>query len=283
MSIKRRTYQGCSALVTGGSSGIGLATAALLASQGANVWLIARDVEKLKAAQKTVEGARSNPSQRVGFTSSDLSKVDEARSAIDQVVQAIGVPDVVINSAGISHPGYAQEISLDMFHEVVDVDFFGTVHVVQLLLPEMIKRRSGNIVNISSVAGFMGVFGYSAYGAAKYAIRGYSEVLRAELKPFGIGVSVVFPPDTDTPQLAYENTIKPMETKELSGNAGLMSAEAVAKSILKGVRQGRFAILPGSESKLYYWLTGWLGGGLYPVMDMMIAQAQKKKLKGQQP
>jgi 3-dehydrosphinganine reductase len=141
----------------------------------------------------------------------------------------------------------------------------------------MIKRRSGHIVNISSVAGFMGVFGYAAYGAAKYAVRGYSEVLRAELKPYNIGVSVVFPPDTDTPQLAYENQFKPMETRELAGNAAVLSPETVAETILKGIIRKRFAILPGSESKLYYRLTGWLGSGLYPIMDMMIAQAQKKK------
>jgi 3-dehydrosphinganine reductase len=126
------------------------------------------------------------------------------------------------------------------------------------------------------MAGFMGVFGYAAYGAAKYAVRGYSEVLRAELKPLGIGVSVVFPPDTDTPQLAYENQFKPMETKELAGNAGVMSPDAVATAIIKGVAKKQFLILPG-ESKLYYRLTGWMGGAMYPIMDYLIAQAQHKK------
>jgi 3-dehydrosphinganine reductase len=281
MTTNKQLFRNKSALVTGGSSGIGLATGCLLASQGAHVWLMARNTDRLKVAVKSLEAARVDPAQRFGFSALDVSDETQVSKAVKQVIQEFGVPDVLINSAGITYPGYVQDLSLEIFRQMMDTDYFGTVNLVQAFLPEMIKRRSGHIVNISSVAGFMGVFGYSAYGAAKYAVRGYSEVLRAELKPYNIAVSVVFPPDTDTPQLAYENGFKPMETRELAGNAPVMSPEKVAETILKGIIRKRFAILPGSESKLYYRLTGWLGGGLYPIMDMMIAQAQKKKEKSQ--
>ncbi len=279
--MTKQTFAQKFALVTGGSSGIGLATAKLLAAQGASVWLIARDAEKLKSALQVVEAARQDPGQRFGTTSVDVADEKQVGAAIHQIVESVGVPDIIINSAGATYPGYAQEISLEVFHNLMDVNYFGTVHVTQALLPAMIARRSGSIVNISSVAGFMGVFGYSAYGATKYAVRGYSEVLRAELKPYGIHVAIAFPPDTDTPQLAYENEFKPMETKELAGNAGVMSAEAVGETILKGISSKRFAILPGSESQTFYVLSGLLGGALYPIMDYMIAQAQKKKAKKQ--
>jgi 3-dehydrosphinganine reductase len=139
----------------------------------------------------------------------------------------------------------------------------------------MIKRGSGHIVNISSIAGFLGVYGYTAYGASKYAVRGFSDVLRAEMKPLGIQVSVVFPPDTDTPQLAYENQFKPPETKELAGNAHAVSPEIVAKAILRGVARRQYVIIPGFEGKLYYWLGGLVGTGLYPIMDLMVAQARR--------
>jgi 3-dehydrosphinganine reductase len=102
-------------------------------------------------------------------------------------------------------------------------------------------------------------------------------VLRAELKPLGIRVSIVFPPDTDTPQLAYENQFKPPETKILSGTAGVLSPQQVAKEILRGVARGQYVILPGSEMKLLYRLNGLLGNAVYPLMDWMIRSARRKK------
>jgi 3-dehydrosphinganine reductase len=140
----------------------------------------------------------------------------------------------------------------------------------------MIERKSGYIVNISSMAGFLGVFGYTAYGASKYAVRGFSDALRAEMKPHGIGVSVVFPPDTDTPQLSYEKQFKPAETKELTGSGGMMDPERVAKIILSGIERGKYLILPGIENKIIYRLSGILVNTVYPVMDWLIAQAQNK-------
>ena len=109
----------------------------------------------------------------------------------------------------------------------MDINFFGTVNIVRAAIKDFIKRGSGNIVNVSSIAGVIGVFGYTAYGASKYAIRGFSDTLRAEVKPLGINVNIVFPPDTDTPQLAYETQFKPFETKVISGTAGLTSPDKV--------------------------------------------------------
>ena len=106
----------------------------------------------------------------------------------------------------------------------MDLNYFGTVNMVKALLPAMLERGSGHIVNISSVAAFLGVFGYSAYGASKYAVRGFSDVLRAEVKPLGVRVSVVFPPDMDTPGLANENKTKPFETHEIEGKHGCVSS-----------------------------------------------------------
>jgi 3-dehydrosphinganine reductase len=141
----------------------------------------------------------------------------------------------------------------------------------------MIKRGSGTIVNIASQAGFIGVFGYSAYSGSKYAVRGLSDVLRAELKPLGIHVSIVFPPDTQTPQLDFEAPLKPIETKEIAGSSRVMSAEAVSEAILNGIHKGRYVILPGTEGKLFYRLTNLLGNLTYPIMDWLVRKAQKKK------
>ncbi len=257
-------------LVTGGSSGIGLAMARQLSSYGAHVWLVARRKANLETALKEVEAARSSPAQRFGMVSADLSVPAETVEAINEVIESGGLPDIVINSAGAAHPGYVQELSLDIFRWMMEVNYFATVYVTKAVLPRMIQRGSGHIINISSIAGYLGVFGYTAYGAAKFAVTGYSEALRAELKPHHIQVSVVFPPDTDTPQLAYENQFKPAETKAISGTAKALSADQVARSILQQAARGKFLIFPGTDARLIYLLNNKLPKGLvYVVMDRL--------------
>lgn len=264
------------ALVTGGSSGIGLALARLLAGNGANVWLAARDRVRLESALREVESARYSGEQRCGFVSADLSVASEASAAVSKVVESAGLPDLVVNSAGVAHPGYVQDLSLDIFRWMMETNYFATVYMTKAVLPGMIERRSGHIVNISSMAGFTGVFGYTAYGASKFAVTGFSEALRAEMKPHGVRVSLVFPPDTDTPQLAYENQYKPPETKAVSGTARALSAETVARAILRDAGRGRFLILPGWEARLFYILITKLPRSLVlAVMDRLASKGRK--------
>jgi len=268
-----KEFKGKIALVTGGSSGIGLATAQALAKNGSHVWIVARRIEFLDTAMKSIQASRKNADQRFGFTVADVSVADQASMAVAQVSENLGIPDLVINSAGETHPGYVEKLDLDIFRWLIEVNYLGTVYITKAILPSMMERHSGHIVNISSIAGFLGVFGYSAYSASKYAVRGFSDVLRAEMKPLGVHVSIVFPPDTDTPQLAYENPIKPLETKAISGKGKILSPEAVAKAILVGILRKQYMILPGLEGKLIYML----GSILYPYMDFLIANTRKKK------
>ncbi len=263
-------------LVTGGSSGIGLALACLLAGSGAQVWLAARDRVRLESALGEVESARYSSGQRCGFVSADLSVASEASEAVSKVMESAGLPDVVINSAGAAHPGYVQDLSLDIFRWMMETNYFAAVYVAKAVLPGMIERRSGHIINISSMAGFTGVFGYTAYGASKFAVAGFSESLRAEMKPHGIHVSLVFPPDTDTPQLTYENQYKPPETKALSGTARALSAETVARAILRQAERKDFLILPGWDARLFYILITKLPKSLvFAVMDWLASRSRK--------
>lgn len=274
MADKSTFFIGKVALITGGSSGIGLALAKQLAAQGARIWIAGRREDMLTAAGNEVQKATG---RTCGLLPADVADASQAGRLVAEVTRQDGVPDLVINSAGITQPGYVQELGLDVFHQMMEVNYFGTVNVVKAVLPGMLGRGSGHMVNISSGAGFLGVFGYSAYGASKYAVRGFSDVLRAEMKPHGIRVSIAFPPDTDTPQLAYETPIKPPETKAISGNARVRSPEFVAAAILKGVRGGRYVILPGADTWLFYHLSNLLGNAVYPIMDILVADARRKK------
>lgn len=273
------SFRGVHALVTGGSSGIGLAVARQLAEEGAHVLILARDPDKLAEAAEAIKDACQLEGQSVETVSADVSDLEQVERALAPIMNADQVPDLLINSAGVAHPGYAEDLDLEIFHWMMDVNYFGTVHITQTLLPAMVARGSGHIVNISSIAGFLGVFGYTAYSGSKFAVRGYSDVLRAEMKRKGIHVSVVFPPDTLTPQLTYENKFKPAETVALDGNVKPVTPESVARAILKGVAKRRYIIAPGFDGKFLYWLSGVLGTATYPLMDFMVSRAAAEARK----
>src|SRR4030067_739010 len=276
MKIKAELEPGKVALVTGGSSGIGKAIACGLASRGMHVWMGAQRKDLLQSAREEVEAHRHNQGQKIGTISADVSDLDQVRRAVKQISEKAGPPDLLINSAGVAHPGYVQELDISIFNWMMEVNYFGTVYITKEILPVMLQRSSGYIVNISSVAGLIGTFGYTAYGASKFAVRGFSDALRAEMKLHGIGGSIIYPSDTETPQLEYESRFKPIETKALAGNAKVMSPQQVADEVISGIMRGRYIILPGLEGKLIYRLNGIFGGGLSLLMDQIISKASGK-------
>jgi 3-dehydrosphinganine reductase len=269
-------YANKTVLITGGSSGIGLALARQLTTQGASVHILARSADRLNDALAEIKTLRVSPDQKFSSIQADITDLDALTLALSKHIEEFGSPNILINSAGVAYPGEFTNLELKTFHWMMDVDYFGTVNVIKLLLPGMLKRSSGHIINFSSMAGYMGVYGYTAYGASKYAVRGFSDILRAELKPKGITVSVVFPPDTDTPQLAYENQFKPPVTKILAGSAGLKTADEVAAITLRKAARKRYIITPSFESSLFFTLSNLLGRLIYPIMDMQISQAIRK-------
>jgi 3-dehydrosphinganine reductase len=277
--IRKGFYFGKKVFITGGSSGIGLSMARQVAQKGGHVWLVARDPVKLEKACGEVKQARFDPSQIVGFSVADVSVESQAKAAVEQATKSFGFPDIVVNNAGITHPGYFQDLDAEIFRQMMDVNYFGTLNVTRAVVPEMIRKGGGDLVNVSSGVAFLAVFGYSAYAASKWAIRGFSDVLRSELKQHGIRLHIAMPPDTDTPQLAGEESIKPEETKIIASTNKVYSPEKVAKDILDGVVRNRYIILTGLDTIFFYWLSNLLGPLQYPVMDMVVGDAVKKAKK----
>jgi 3-dehydrosphinganine reductase len=271
-----KDYGGKIVYVVGGSSGIGLAAAELLAARGAHVCLFARNEERLDAACGVVGRRASRGGQRVDYYSVDVSDHHKVNKVMKRAVKEFGPPDVLINCAGQATPRTFDEVSYDQFDETMKINLYGTWNTVAALLPAM-KGRGGVIVNTSSIAGFIGVFGYTDYNASKFAVLGFSEALRAELIQYGIRVFVLCPPDTDTPGLAVENRTKPPETKAITAKASLMTAEAVAAAMIRGMEKGKFITIPGLDGKFsvfmkrhFPWLVEW-------VMDGTVKKAQKKR------
>ena len=240
-------YRGKKVLITGGSSGIGEAAAAQLVAWGADVLIAARGTSRLNDAAREIRA--TEPSGRIHTISLDISDPEAVRSVASPIIDRLGGLDILINNAGVAHPGTLDQLDDSVFESMMNVNALGTMHVTRAFFDHFRHQRSGHICNVSSLLGVMGVFGYSAYAASKFAITGFSDCLRQELLPYGVGVSVLFPPDTDTPQLHEENRLKPPETRAITGSVRVMAAEAVAKAMLRGLASGSFHIYPGFESK----------------------------------
>jgi 3-dehydrosphinganine reductase len=271
-------FAGKTVVVTGGSSGIGLATAKAFASRGAKIAIVARDEQRLEAAKREVEAARSDATQPVLAVSADVADRERITSAINGISAQLGTPDVLVNAAGIFVPGYFEELDPELFERHLDVDVLGLIWATRAVAPAMVARGSGHIVNIASVAGFIGVFGYTAYNTAKYAVMGFSEALRSELKPLGVSVHVVCPPDVDTPGLAREKSLRPRETDRVCGNIKAIQPTLVAAEILAGVEKNRYYVITGAISKVYFRLKGVLPGVFFAVTDGDVAKARAERL-----
>ncbi len=260
-------------IITGGSSGIGFELAKQIAQQGGNVAILARRKDALQHADESIREISSASCLAIP---TDVRHLEQVHQAVEQIRQTWGSLDILINAAGVAHPGYVQDLDVEIFRWMMEVNYFGTVHMTKAVLPEMIARRQGIIVNIASLAAVIGLFGYTAYGASKFAVRGFSDALRAELKPLGIKVALVLPPDTDTPQLAYENQYKPPELKLLFPELGVVSPQVVAQAILRGIQKGRYVIIPDFGSLLIYRLIFLFGDGVYPIIDLLVRRARSK-------
>jgi 3-dehydrosphinganine reductase len=265
-------FAGRHVLTTGGSSGIGLAIAKELVRIGCHVHIAARRRDALDRAISALEAVRVNASQEFSAHACDVSSPAEV-TALFSLLRARGQPpSVVINSAGISLAGYFQQTSVEDFERVMRVNYFGTLYVLKEAIPDMVAAREGCILNVSSVAGLLGVFGYSAYCASKFAVCGLTQTLRSELKPHGIQVSLLCPPDTDTPMWRAEAD-NPPETRALSQTGGLLTADQVARAAIRGLRGGKASIVPGAGGKLVAAAQRFAPGLLERVMDRIIRRA----------
>uniref|UniRef100_A0ACB8FCE9 Uncharacterized protein n=1 Tax=Sphaerodactylus townsendi TaxID=933632 RepID=A0ACB8FCE9_9SAUR len=202
--------------VTGGSSGIGKSIAVECFKQGAFITLLARNESRLVEAKKEIEKYAVNDKQVVQCISVDVSKdCASVERVIKQAQDKLGPVDMLVNCAGTSVTGKFEELGISNFEELMSVNYLGSVYPARAVITTMKERRMGRIVFVSSQAGQVGLFGFTAYSATKFALRGLAEALQMEVKPYNVYITVAYPPDTDTPGFAEENKTKNAEVTEL--------------------------------------------------------------------
>lgn len=243
---RQKYFQHKHVLITGGSSGIGKETARRLASYGTRITIVGRNKSRLSSCVAELQAAQTEDHEVVGLQY-DVSSEESSEAMMAEAERLQGPVDILINSAGCSVTGYFEEMESSVFRDMMQGNYFAALYSTLAAFKRMKERRRGHIVLTSSLGGLLGVFGFSAYSPAKYAIRGLGEVLWYEGKPFGISISVLYPPDTNTPGFEAEQVGKPEETTKISDTAGFWDPRTVADKLLAGIVRRKLRITMGFD------------------------------------
>ena len=227
-------FNGAVAVVTGGASGIGLATARALAAQGAHMALADINEDGLRAAADDVRSHAPNADTRVITVVTDVTDEAQVRELVRRALELTGRLDLVVACAGIGRGGRIEDLPASQMRQMLDVNVMGIYHCVQAALPAMRAQGSGQFVLLSSVAGKLGVPTLSGYCASKWAVRGFSIAMRAELYGTGIGITTVYPAWVDTPM--FRQATEQSDGLELRV---MLTPEQVAGEMLRAAREGR--------------------------------------------
>jgi len=210
------------AFITGGARGIGKATAIALAKEGVHIGLIARTTSTL---QQLAEELKQYNIQ-VAYEAADVASLEQVNAAVDSLIKKLGAPDILINNAGVATFAKVTEFDPAEFKRIIDINLMGTYYVTRAVLPAMIEKNSGDIINISSTNGLNGAATSSAYSASKFAVIGFGESLAQEVRRNNIRVSTLTPSTVAT-DLAFDlNLVKENNEDKL------MQAEDLAEYIV---------------------------------------------------
>jgi len=241
-------------VITGASSGIGKALAFEFGNKGSKVFITGRNREAL---EKTVNELQSKQITVRGFVA-DAACEQDSKRMIDEAVAHYGDINILINNAGISMRALFEDVSLDVFKKVMDINFYGTVYATKFALPYILKNK-GSIVGISSVNGRRSIPGRSAYSASKYAMEGFLESLRTEVMKRGVHVLTACPGFTGTNIRASALVANGEQQKKSPlDESKLMTPEEVASSIYIATLHRKRDLVLTSHGKIAVFLNKWM-------------------------
>ncbi|MBI3395523.1 MAG: SDR family NAD(P)-dependent oxidoreductase, partial [Spirochaetia bacterium] len=266
-------FNGKTVYITGGGSGIGLETGKRLLAGGAR--LVVFDLKVSDAALKALRSVRPADKTSVRDYKLDVTDQDKVIKAFLKAAKDFGSPDVVFNSAGIVSAVETMRLKHDEWDRVIRVNLYGSKNVARAA-GEVLKP-GGRLALVASLAGIVGSYGYPAYSASKFGVVGLAQVLRMEWKPKGLGVSVICPPEVETPMVVTERQTRPKVVGALKAFAGTLTVEAAVAAILQGLEREQFLIIPGGRAKLTNFLVRfaplWLN---HAIADGIVAKALRQ-------
>lgn len=250
-------------VITGAASGIGRATALLVAGKGARLVLTDVDARGLAKAVADVEAKGAQVIHSAPFDISDHGAVTTFAADVHAKVPSV---DVVMNIAGTSIWGSIENLQHEHWQQMVDINLMGPISVLEAFVPPMIAaNRGGHIVNVSSAAGLFGLPWHAAYSASKFGLRGVSEVLRFDLAPHDIGVSVVCPGAVKTPLvgsmriIGVDQSSPEVKKTQARFEKHAITSERAAECIVEGIERNRYLVLTSPDIKI-----GHLAQRLFP-------------------
>lgn len=259
--MPRREIQGKTAIVTGATSGIGRAIAVELARAGANLVLLARREDRLRQLVAEIAAIGREAEAVPG----DVTDPAARQRAVEAAAARFGGLDILVNNAGIGALGPFAQADPARLRRIMEVNFFAPVELTRVALPLLGRAKHSIVVNVGSILGHRAIPCSSEYCASKFALRGFSEALRAELSRHGIDVLLVSPGTTRTEFFHHliESKGQPNWRK-----LGQVTAEYVARKTVQGIRRGDPEVIPSALGKLV-----WLANRFFPrLMDRVMGK-----------
>ncbi len=259
-------------LVSGASSGIGAATARLFAQKGFRVVLAARRMERLQALAQEIEAAGGHAFP----VRTDLSSLPEIQNLVQTTIDRFGQIDILFNNAGFGRLDWLENLDAEADVQTqVQVDVLGVIWLAQAVLPHMIARQQGHIINMASVAALVATPTYSIYSACKFAVRGFNEALRREVGIYGVKVSMICPGGvaTEFAEIAgIHRTTKITTPKWLT-----LSAEDVAQAVWRLARRPRKIVIIPWLLHFASWSNALFPGLLDWMIELIFVRPERRK------